>query len=152
MLGAYFSSGPIFDPMNRQKRIATLKVEDARHPATKMLGRRWVLHDEIYQFAKKVWDPATPNENVGPTGHPVPMAFSRERVKVLLSVDSELTDFTALTGWERGGDYPQAWYEFFGKGRSIYTSLGHRDDLWSGDQTFRAHVLGAIRWALALED
>ena len=152
MLGAYLSNGPIFDTMNRQKRIATLKVEDPRHPATKMLGSRWVLHDEIYQFAKKAWDPATPTENVGPTGHPVPVAFSRDRVKVLLSVDSERTDFTGLTGWERGGDYPQAWYQFFGNGRSIYTSLGHRDDLWSGDQTFRAHVLGAIRWALALED
>ena len=37
------------------------------------------------------------------------------------------------------------------KGRSFYTSLGHRDDIWSTDATFRAHVTGGIRWALGLE-
>jgi type 1 glutamine amidotransferase len=152
LLGAYFANGPIFDTTNRQKRIATLKVEDPRHPATRMLGAEWVLHDEMYQFAKKVWDPAAPKENVGPTGHPVPMAFSRDRVKVLLSIDSEKTDFTGVPGFQRGGDYPQAWHQTFGKGRSIYTSLGHRDDLWQSDSTFRAHIAGATRWALRLED
>ena len=79
------------------------------------------------------------------------MAFSRERVNVLLSIDSERTDFTGLAGWERGGDYPQAWYQHVGAGRTLYTSLGHRSDLWRDDKTFRAHVLGALRWALGLE-
>jgi type 1 glutamine amidotransferase len=153
MLGAYFANGPILDPTNKQKRMAVLKVENRKHPATRMLGASWTLHDEIYQFARKTWDPASPKENVGPTGHPVPFAFSRDRVTVLLSVDSEKTDFTGLNkGWERGGDYPQAWYQQFGRGRSIYTSLGHRDDLWSHDHLFRAHILGAIRWALGLEN
>jgi type 1 glutamine amidotransferase len=50
-----------------------------------------------------------------------------------------------------GGDYPQAWYRTYGKGRSFYTALGHRDDIWSNDPVFRAHVLGGIRWALGLE-
>jgi hypothetical protein len=40
----------------------------------------------------------------------------------------------------------------FGEGRSFYTSLGHRDDIWSNDPVFRAHVVGGIRWALGLED
>lgn len=83
----------------------------------------------------------------------MPYAFSRDRVNVLLSFDSERTDFTGLEpDWERGGDYPQAWYQHFGRGRSFYTSLGHRADLWSGDATFRAHMLGAIQWALGLAD
>ena len=152
MLGAYFSNGPIFDTTNKAKRLAVLKVEDRTHPATRTLPERWTLHDEFYQFAKKAWDPATPKENLGPTGHPVPMAFSRDRVKVLLSFDSEKTDFTgAPAGWVKGGDYPQAWYRYYGKGRTFYTSLGHRDDLWSGDATFRAHILGALRWGLGLE-
>ena len=52
---------------------------------------------------------------------------------------------------EPGGDYPQAWYQDFGEGRSFYTSLGHRDDIWSNDPVFQAHVVGGIRWALGLE-
>ena len=39
----------------------------------------------------------------------------------------------------------------FGKGRTFYTALGHRDDIWSNDPVFRAHILGGIRWALGLE-
>lgn len=152
MLGAYFSNGPIFDAVNKAKRLAVLKVEDRNHPATRKLPDGWTLHDEFYQFARKAWDPATPTENLGPTGHPVPMAFSRDRVHVLLSIDSMKTDFTgAPEGWVRGGDYPQAWYQYYGKGRTFYTSLGHRDDLWSADQTFREHILGALRWGLGLE-
>jgi len=152
MLGAYFSNGPIFDSMNRAKRLAVLKIEDRNHPATRRLPDGWTLHDEFYQFAKKVWDPATPKENVGPTGQPVPMAFSRDRVHVLLSIDSGKTDFTgAPAGWVKGGDYPQAWYQNYGEGRTFYTSLGHRDDLWRADATFREHILGALRWGLGLE-
>lgn len=154
LVGAYFAKGPIFDPTNSSKRVAVLKVEDREHPATRMLGAHWTLHDEFYQFAKEAWNPSRPDDaNVGPTGHPVPIAFSRSRVNVLLSIDSDQTDFAELgSGWERGGDYPQAWYQQFGDGRSFYTSLGHRADLWQRDPLFRAHILGAIRWALSLEE
>ena len=52
---------------------------------------------------------------------------------------------------KRGGDYPQAWTRTDGRGRIFYTALGHRDDVWSNDPVFRAHVTGGIRWALGLE-
>lgn len=152
LLGAYMSSGPLFDSMNQLKRSMTLKIENTTHPATRHLPQGWTLNDEFYQFAKKVWDPATPEQNRGPTKLPVPMAFSRERVKVLISVDSDKTDFTGTPkGWDKGGDYPQSWYQELGKGRTFYTSIGHRADLWEKDATFRSHVLGGIRWALGLE-
>ena len=51
----------------------------------------------------------------------------------------------------------------FGDGRIFYTTLGHREDLWSTDPAlkdrlnpvetatqFRSHLLGGIRWALGL--
>jgi type 1 glutamine amidotransferase len=151
MLGAYMGNGALFDGTNASKRLAVMKIEDRNHPATRNLPENWTLHDEFYQFAKKVWDPATPNENRGPTRHPVPMAFARDRVRVLISLDSEKTDFTGVKGWEKGGDYPQAWYQLIGKGRTFYTSIGHRDDLWTSDATYRSHVVGAIRWVLGLE-
>ena len=62
------------------------------------------------------------------------------------------TDITGFPDVVRGGDYPQAWSRTYGKGRSFYTSLGHRDDIWSNDPVFRAHVRGGIRWALGLEN
>ena len=49
-------------------------------------------------------------------------------------------------------DYPQAWWRQYGQGCSFYTSFGHRDDIWSVDPVFQAHLTGGIRWALGLEN
>ena len=153
MLGAYAGRLSPLDVMNSTKRPVVLKIEDKRHPATRGLPMHWTLDDEFPQFAVKAWDPATPNENLGPTDLPIPLAFSRDHVKVVLSVDSERTDFSgAPPGWEKNGDYPVAWYQYFGKGRTFYTSLGHRPDLWTADPIFKAHVVGALRWVLRLEN
>ena len=58
MLGAYFRRTV------GQGRIIVLKVEDPRHPATRMLGANWPLVDEFYQFAAAPWDSARPEENI----------------------------------------------------------------------------------------
>jgi hypothetical protein len=71
---------------------------------------------------------------------------------VLLSLDTERSDLTGLQGIHKGGDYPQAWSRSFGQGRSFYTALGHREEIWGTDPVFRAHVNGGIRWALKLEN
>jgi type 1 glutamine amidotransferase len=147
MLGAYYLRAV------RQGSIAVLKVEDPTHPATKMLGGpTWPVVDEFYRFAKEAWDPSRPTENVSSPGNfRIPMGFSRERVHVLLSIDTERSNLSALPGVEKGGDYPQAWTRTFGKGRVFYTALGHRADIWTNDPVFRAHISGGIRWALGLE-
>jgi hypothetical protein len=46
----------------------------------------------------------------------------------------------------------EAWSRNYGKGRVFYTSMGHRDDIWSVDPVFQAHVTGGIRWTLGLEE
>jgi uncharacterized protein len=146
MLGGYFNRNL------PQGTIAVLKVEDTKHPATKMLGTGWPLVDEFYLFGTAPWDAARPDENIDVLfKNKIPMGFSRDRVHVLLSLDTERMDMTKQPNLKRGGDYPQAWTKEFGKGRTFYTSLGHRDDIWSGDAVFRAHVNGGIRWALGLE-
>jgi type 1 glutamine amidotransferase len=135
-------------------KIGVLKVEDTSHPSTKMMGGSWAVAEEFYQFGTAVWDASRPAEQISQVGRlHIPMAFSRDRVHVLLSLDTDKTDISDL-GPEivKGGDYPQAWSRTFGKGRSFYTSLGHRDDIWSTDETFRAHITGGIRWALGLEN
>ena len=52
---------------------------------------------------------------------------------------------------KRGVDYPQAWVRDYGKDRVFYTSSGHREDIWSVDPVFQAHVTGGVRWALGME-
>jgi type 1 glutamine amidotransferase len=146
MLGGYFQRNL------PQGTIAVLKVEDSTHPATRMLGAGWPIVDEFYLFGTAPWDASRPNDNVDVLfKNKIPMGFSRDRVRVLLSLDTEKMDLGKQPNLVRGGDYPQAWTREYGKGRSFYTSLGHRDDIWSNDPVFRAHILGGIRWALGLE-
>lgn len=147
MLGGYYRRSV------KQNKIAILKVEDPNHPATRMLGPSWPLVDEFYLFGTAPWDASRPKDNVDVLfGNHIPMGFSRERVHVLLSLDTAHTDLSGLPDMTAGGDYPQAWSRSYGKGRSFYTALGHRDDIWSNDPVFRAHILGGIRWALGLEN
>jgi type 1 glutamine amidotransferase len=146
MLGGYFNRNL------PQGTIAVLKVEDTRHPATRMLGTGWPLVDEFYLFGTAPWDASKPDDNIDVLfKNKIPMGFSRDRVHVLLSLDTEHMDMSKQPNLKRGGDYPQAWTREYGKGRTFYTSLGHRDDLWSNDPVFRAHISGGIRWALGLE-
>ena len=147
LLGGYFNRNL------PQGTIAVLKVEDSKHPATKMLGASWPLVDEFYLFGTAPWDAARPDDNIDVLfKNKIPMGFSRDQVHVLLSLDTERMDMTKQPNLKRGGDYPQAWTKAVGKGRTFYTSLGHRDDIWSNDPVFRAHINGGIRWALGLEN
>jgi type 1 glutamine amidotransferase len=153
LLGGYYRRSIVPTARIDERHVGVLKVEDPNHPATKMLGGNWPLVEEFYQFGTEVWDASRPSENVSQVGRlPIPLAFSRDRVHVLLSLDTEKTDISDL-GPEirKGGDYPQAWTRTDGRGRVFYTALGHRDDIWSNDPVFRAHVAGGIRWALSLE-
>ena len=151
MVGGYFWK--TFNALAQDQRRIVLNVEDRTHPATRMLEPSWELLDEYYQMAPEAWDAGRPDLYVGPTGHGAPIGFSRDRVQVLISLDTNATDMSGRPPeWERGGDYPQAWYQQFGQGRSLYTSLGHRDELWTGNALFRAHIRGAIRWSLGLEN
>ncbi|MGZ4964790.1 MAG: ThuA domain-containing protein [Limisphaerales bacterium] len=95
--------------------------QDIRHPSTRRLGATYEVFDEIYQFKN----------------------FHRDQVHGLLTLDKHPNNKTP-------GDYPVAWCKQFGRGKVFYTSLGHREEVWDSP-TYQDHVLGAIRWALGLE-
>jgi hypothetical protein len=79
------------------------------------------------QFGTAPWDASRPGESVDVLfGNHIPMGFSRARVHVLLSLDTAHTDLTDLPEWRS-----------FGKGRSFYTALRHREDIWTNDPVFR---------------
>src|SRR3954447_16568101 len=161
MLGAYYFNS-IFTPLLgnnvplTQRRFGVLKVEDTTHPATRMLGSSWPVVEEFYTFATAPWSASAPELNVSSPGDfKAPMGFSRDRVHVLLSLDTEHTNLDGASPRARvrkGGDYPQSWWRYWGNGRVFYTSLGHLAETFTNDSVFRAHLTGGIRWALGLEN
>ncbi|XOV72167.1 MAG: ThuA domain-containing protein [Verrucomicrobiota bacterium] len=98
------------------------RVEDRHHPSCQHYGEQFTVFDEIYILKN----------------------FHRDRVHGLLSQDQRPNT------WEPG-DYPIAWCSEYGKGKVFYTSLGHREDIWTSDH-YQKHILGGIRWALGLAE
>ena len=97
--------------------------QDPKHPATKHLGPIYTVFDEIYEFK----------------------SFERSKVHGLLTLDKHPQNLVP-------GDFPVAWSKEVGskKGKIFYTSLGHREDVWTSS-LYQQHILGGIRWALGLE-
>lgn len=152
MFGGYYLRSII--PTNRVgQKMGVLKVVDTTNPATKALGPSWTVGEEFYMFGTEAWNASKPNENVSQVGRlPILLPLMRDQIHVLLTLDTEQMDISDLPFLTKGGDYPQAWTRQYGRGRVFYTTLGHRDDIWSTDAKFKAHVVGGIRWALGLEN
>jgi len=86
-----------------------LRVDDPTHPVVRSLpGGGFEYRDEFFRFG----DP-----------------YSRRRVRVLLSIDTEKTDLNQ--GPARGqclredGDYALAWVRGYGRGRVFYCTIAH---------------------------
>lgn len=119
---------------------ADLIAADTKHPANGGIGEKWDLtQEEMYNIKNQ--DPAKVralwymNHNPNNKGNMKPVYF------------------------------PVSWVREAGKGRVFYTSLGHREDLWSDDPNLRdrknsvelskkyqAHLLGGLKWVLGLAE
>lgn len=115
-----------FRTHSRNDNVVTIKVEDKNTPATKHLGDEWKLADEIYQFKEET--------------------LKRDRMHPLLSIDTTKTDLK-VQKMEEGKYYPVSWTNKEEKGRVFYTSLGHREDVWT-NPLYQEHLTGGINWAL----
>jgi type 1 glutamine amidotransferase len=63
-------------------------------------------------------------------------------------------DTSALNKWDGNAraydrpNYPSSWAHLYGKGRVFYTSMGHREDVWT-NPVFQHVLLGGINWSVA---
>ena len=48
--------------------------------------------------------------------------------------------------------YPTTWARMHDQGRVFYTSMGHREDVWTNAEIFQPLLLGGINWALGRVD
>jgi type 1 glutamine amidotransferase len=94
---------------------ATVTVEDTSHPISSGLGASFRLMEEYYTF----------RENPRPSVH------------VLLSLNA--------TSVGASGDYPLAWTQTIGRGRSYYNALGHFSETWN-DARFQNQMRNAVQW------
>lgn len=108
-----------------------IRVEDPDHPLARVLGAKdFEYQDEFFRFG-------------GP--------FSRQRVRVLLSMDIARTE--AAGGKPREGnfrpdhDFALAWVRHYGRGRVFYSTIGHNPAVFQDAQMLRFY-LAAIQFAV----
>ena len=121
-------------PMGPQFQDATVIVEDRSHPASRHLPERFVQNDEWYSFE------ASPR---GPEVHVLAVldeATYQPEVKMLF-VDQDL---------RMGDDHPVIWWRCVGRGRAIYSALGHGPWVYETPEV-QGLLEGAISWAAGLE-
>ncbi len=121
MLGARFDGHPwgVIE--------APIIVEDPNFPAMKGFPPVFPIRDEIYQ-AKD---------------------FSRDKIRVLLRLDTSKVDMKHAGVHRTDGDFPQAWAKTYGKGRVFFCAFGHETELWD-QPAIQTMWLEAIKWSLGL--
>jgi type 1 glutamine amidotransferase len=109
----------------------TIRVEDRASPVVAVFeGEPFEYSDEIFRFQPP---------------------YSREKVRVLLSVDVAKTDLNQGrcygTCFREDNDYPIAWIRQHGKGRVFYTTLGHNPYVFWDPRMVRM-FLAALQYAM----
>lgn len=121
--------GGIFDGHPWHEKV-TVKIDDPDHPLNAAFkGKSFEITDEIYQVR-------------GP--------YSREKLRVLLSVDlarTPVTDAHRKKMKRPDDDYAISWVRSYGKGRVFYCSFGHDHPVFWNPAVLR-HILDGIQFAL----
>jgi type 1 glutamine amidotransferase len=120
MMGAYF----VNHPWNEE---VTVRIEEPGHPVTAAFeGPTYAVADEIYQFREP---------------------YSRDRLRVLMSLDPTALDLQRDGVLRDDADFAVSWVRREGAGRVFYSSLGHRYEIFT-DPVILRHWLAGIQYAL----
>jgi type 1 glutamine amidotransferase len=106
------------------QQTTTMTVADPKFPGADSLGRSFQKHEEWYSLKN----------------------FADDLHVILVNETEEMHDKC----YERP-PYPATWIRKHGKGRVFYTSMGHREDVWTSPE-FHSLVIGGISWAVGDAD
>ena len=107
----------------------TLKIDDPDSPITKHFGGKgFSMMDEFYHF-------------------PMSSPYSREKLRVLLSVDADKSDIKKWQYLRTDDDFGMVWIKRVGKGRVFNSVLGHRPEFYIMPDLVKMMV-GGIQFVL----
>lgn len=115
---------------------------------TRFLGSEFIIHGAQQVAKNTVIDPTFPGfETIGKE-----FAFQEEWYSLKDFSDDlhvlTVMDSPAMTGSMYGRPpYPNTWARKYGEGRVWYTSMGHREDVWT-NPIFQNILIGGIKFAL----
>ena len=75
--------------------------------------------------------------------------YSRDRVQVLLRLDTEGMDLAKEGVHRTDKDFAVSWVRNYGKGRVFVSTLGHRVEVWENPQVQKMW-LEAAKWVMGI--
>lgn len=144
------SASDTFHTKNEAKKGPDRYVNfgDAADPYVKMLGGEFIKHGAQQKAPMRCVDAKFPGFEKYAAGFELneewySLKDFRDDLHVLL-----VQETAAMKGveYERPA-YPATWARMHGKGRVFYTSMGHREDVWTSP-IFQEILTGGIAWAL----
>jgi type 1 glutamine amidotransferase len=121
MMGGVFAGHPW------TQKVPVKNLEPA-HPLNVMFGGKdFEIFDEIYQFT-------------------LTTALPTER-RFLLALDTAKLPEASRGNRQSAGPYPVSWVSTYGKGRTFYCSLGHREEIYC-EPAIMKHYLAGIQYVL----
>lgn len=126
--------------------FATQPIEQ-RDPYIQMLGGEFIRHGPQQEAAMKITSPKFPGcEKIQQEFRIKDEWYSLKNFASDLHVVLvQETQGMEGTDYQRP-NYPATWARMHGKGRVFYTSMGHREDVWT-NAIFQSILLGGLSWA-----
>ncbi len=134
------------DTKDRTKRYQN--YGEKADPYVRMLGAEFIIHGKQQNAKMRVIDPKFP----GFKNHATDFELMEEWYTLKdFSKNLHVLFVQETQGMEgepyQRPPYPATWARMHGKGRVFYTSMGHRDDVWT-NPLFQEILFGGIAWAV----
>jgi type 1 glutamine amidotransferase len=152
-VGTHSAADTFHAPGNQEHGPARYESDgDKTDPYGKMLGGSFIKHDAQQKGRQIVVDPKFPGlsalpPDFGPHEEWYSLKNFAPDLHVLLVQDTSTMDGPSY----KRAPYPATWARMQGKGRVFYTSMGHREDVWTSPE-FQSVLMGGLNWALRRVD
>jgi type 1 glutamine amidotransferase len=148
-IGVHSASDTFHSPGNKDHGPERFQLDgDKADPYVKMLGTEFILHGSQQPGHLICVDSKFP----GCANFPTDFApreewyslkdFPADTHVILVQDTTQMHD----SMYQRP-NYPETWARKHGKGRVFYSSMGHREDIWT-NSVFQQVLIGGINWAV----
>lgn len=125
---------------------------DNADPYIKMIGGEFIIHGAQQTAHLICVDKAFPGmsdfpDDFAPKEEWYSLKDFAPNLHVLLVQDTSTMDQKGNASAYDRPKYPSTWAHMYGSGRVFYTSMGHRDDIWT-NPVFQQVLVGGIKWAV----
>jgi hypothetical protein len=152
-VGVHSATDTFHSPGNRDIDAARFRNDGTNvDPYIQMIGGEFMIHGGQQKARMIRADTNFPGmaampADFGPLEEWYTMKNFARDLHVILAQDTAMMDKTGGNYCYDRPPFPATWAHLYGKGRVFYTSMGHREDVWS-NPVFQQVLLAGINWAV----